>query len=513
MTSRITQSFAFHASPDAFISIRLQQLAISNAQRQTDDTPSIVRAEILNRNVHIISSYRLCKTILCASEATEDDTDVLAPLPVAESNQLSANRGASTLPPGTFAVGPAYEQLMAAFFPPPNLLLKDAEEHTEHKETWERSFTDVAKASVPLIREMTLKAFVVPFKKVQGDQQLDLYETLKTLSWDILFAVFMGLSRDDADTFRSMENLQETVLRGQFSLFPVSLRTPFWTSARSRGLKAAQDLGPAIRSQLRSCWDRSSTRKGRKPACPFTDRVTPTGSPGEPLSEDDIVSNARLFTSSIANKAVASLLTAFFMNLFLWRDKSKPHEGESIASFIAGQNDPSTKEAVLQSVLKETTRLSPPVIGVMRRVTQTVCINEAAGIDGTSHVIPAGHDAWLYFAGANRDPSVFDNPRNFCWDRFMQFDEPTDCGITFGLATKRCLGGQLTHQICLTVAQTVIDSGLSIDGYVEEEGVKEWLGWQSGAGAEHMARDLKQLPCQRPREPVIVTFRTRPHSG
>lgn len=75
-------------------------------------------------------------------------------------------------------------------------------------------------------------------KKFPAAVPLDLYETLKTLAWDILLAIFLGVERDNVGgVSRNVEDLQETILRGQFSLFPAAVRTPFWTSPRSRGLK------------------------------------------------------------------------------------------------------------------------------------------------------------------------------------------------------------------------------------------------------------------------------------
>jgi len=149
----------------------------------------------------------------------------------------------------TLYATPSLEQLMVAFFPLPNILLEDGEQHRQHKRLWQKRFDEVVGATHPLIRDVTLKAFVAPSEKFPADIALDLYETLKALSWDILFAIFLGLKHNSAgNVFRNMEHLQETVLRGQFSLFPVSIRTPFWTSPRSRGLKAVQDLGPAIKS-------------------------------------------------------------------------------------------------------------------------------------------------------------------------------------------------------------------------------------------------------------------------
>ena len=82
-------------------------------------------------------------------------------------------------------------------------------------------------------------------------------------------------------------------------------------------------------------------------------------------------------------------------------------------------------------------------------------------------------------------------------------DEKLD-GFAFGGGVKTCLGGALAKQICMTGAMTILDSGLLLKGVVTDQGVKHWLGWEKNVPLETIAKDLKQLPCQRPRRPVNV---------
>ena len=112
------------------------------------------------------------------------------------------------------------------------------------------------------------------------------------------------------------------------------------------------------------------------------------------IDDEDMVAHLLIFTSSIANKGVASLLTAYLMNLFLWRDQFK---GSSLAQLIRSQQEELTRRRMLKSILAETERLSPPVVGVMRRVKQDIVLHAGNGqIDPGGHQIPKGHDAWLY---------------------------------------------------------------------------------------------------------------------
>ena len=458
--------------------------------------------------MHIISSYKICKAIL-SNNGNVKSRDKNPSQSDGQNRVKEDDEFILSLVSGTFAAYPAYEQLMQPFFPQPNLLLEDGIKHEQHKSKWRSLFDEeFVKGSVPLIRRLTSQAFKKVYQDHADEPQIDLYETMKRLAWSLLLGVFLGLDRQsDGHRFQHTQKLQEMVLSGQFSLFPVSVRTPFWTSARSRSTKAVRDLGPAIRDRLRSCWEQPADQTTAQAQCPFSHCTTSSKMEdhGSQLDKDDIVSHVRLFTSSIANKALASLLTAFLMNVFLWRNPDIPDKDQSsLAHLVASHDDSDARTSILDAILKETERLSPPVVGIMRRATDEAVIRTG----DVGYSISAGHDTWLYFVAANRDPSVFQDPHIFQWDRFMgASQEPTDHGIAFGAGAKQCLGSELAHQICMTVAETMIESGVSISGEVHEEGVREWLGWQHVTSANAIARDMKQLPCQRPRRPILVILR------
>jgi hypothetical protein len=118
--TRLNQTFAFHASPEDFISSRLQELAVSEPDLlPSNGEKSIIRASILNRNVHVITSYQLCKEILHSDGQKPSD----------RIRVLNPDEG---LCPDMFAVGPAYRELMADWFPAPNILMEDGLAHAEH---------------------------------------------------------------------------------------------------------------------------------------------------------------------------------------------------------------------------------------------------------------------------------------------------------------------------------------------------------------------------------------------
>ena len=469
--STLNQSFAFHASPESFISTRLQNLSVTDPDLVSSaaSRQKIIQASILNRKVHIISSYHLCKSILLGDGTTleglgHSDAGSLR----SGDSKRSSDGTESSL--DTFAVGPAYHQLMADFFPPPNILLEDAGIHATNKERWKQQLSTFPADVTPRIRDIT-RAHLSTFL---AGSSMDLYENLKDLSWKILLGIFLDLGTEDA-AYSTIEKAQETLLRGQFSLFPIAVNMPFWQSPRSKGIKARQDLLPMLREQV----DKQDT------SCPLLRH--------QKIGKDEMSSHCLLFTSSIANKALASLLTATIMNFFLL-------PGPTPLAAIVRSHPPEMRGLLLESIILETERLSPPVVGVMRRVQRDIQLSPPDTEE--HHHIPAGCDVWLYLAGANRDPAVFSDAEKFVFDRFMASE--ISRGFAFGFGNKTCLGSEIVHHIVSIVATEMVDADITLHGNVSDLGVKGWLGWETGVPPSAFASDLKQLPCQRPRKPVLV---------
>ena len=454
--TRLTESLTFHASPSDFISTRL---ATANATGLLSSP--IARASILNRNVHIVTSYSLCKQILTPSPSNDDDDD--------ESS-------------GTYAAAPAYKELMRDWFPAPNVLLEDGDGHRVRKARWGERVADL---DIEGSAGQVVKGWVEGFRKREWEREIDLYDELKDLSWQLLLGTFLSLKKG-TDAYDKIEQKQEELLRGQFSMFPVAANVFFWQSARSRGLQAVRDLGRLLAEEAPR-------------GCPFPRG----GGADETEEEEDVRSHCLLFTSSIANKALASLLMALVANVFLM-------DGGALANVLRSQ-ERDERRATLRSVILETERLSPPVVGVMRRVVKDVSLDFEAehrlGQTGYMliHQIPAGHDAWLYFVGANRDETVYRDAQRFHFDRFMPADGEGALPFAFGGGAKTCLGVEIVRKMVSIVVEELLEANVSMEivGAGLDLGVKGWLGWEEVDPAI-TARDLKQLPCQRPRKPVVV---------
>ena len=461
--STISQSFSFHASPESFISSR----------RATEDPdlshplPAVVRARIINRDVAVITSHQFCQDILHHGHG--DDS---------ESTVSTADGMAPTKP--LFLVQPAYRELMTDFFPPPNILLSDPPDHGPKRELWNEHMASFSASSSSTIRQIVSDEVAT----WENGSTINLYKAMKSLSWRILLGIVLQLEPNH-EAYSSIVSLQENVLRGQFSLFPVSINAPFWRSPRAKGIEARRKLEPMLKANVDS----------QASGCPFRQRSEINGS--------ELAADALLFTSSIAVKALASLLTATLLNLY------ESSSEESLASRV--QNlDRSDRDNLISSILLETERLSPPVVGVMRRVQQDVVLTDSDHQQQQQSpiLIPAGWDVWCYFAGASRDGCIYERPTKFIPERF-NLPNGAKPGFAFGFGDKTCLGRDLSRQIVHTVASTVLDVGVRLEGSVEEAGVRGWLGWDENVPVELMARDMKQLPCQRPRNPIRLRV-TRP---
>jgi cytochrome P450 len=451
--SGLTETFSFHSSPESFIASRV--LAFQAEQPEAFDARLPIRAKVLNRNVAVISSHAQIAHILAPN-----------------SNETGEP---------AFVAAEAYEPLMADFFPSPNVLLTDGLRHDAMREPWEQRMSGMGSKVGDVVSGVTFQALQAAL-----NTEFDIYEFSKRLVWKILLGLFLGLNEADP-MFSEIERLQEDLLRGQFSLFPVSINVKWWQSPRSKGIAATEKLKSLIFQRLQQ----------DKRACPFH-------STDEELRE--VANHVLLFTSSLAVKAIASLMTPFLLNLFLFR-----REGTLMADKVSHLESQECAD-LLRSIMLETERLSPPIVGIMRKATCDTILPSTTP-DGTDVMIPKGWDVWLYFVGGGRDPSVFGPDwAHFQPDRYLDPTQNAAHAFAFSLGDKRCLGQDLVREICVRTGQFMLRDGLRLVGDVRSEGVRAWLGWEGSVtpGASEWAKDMKQLPTQRPAQPIKVRLTRKP---
>ncbi|KAF1816492.1 hypothetical protein P152DRAFT_511258 [Eremomyces bilateralis CBS 781.70] len=385
----LSQSLSFHSSPEDFIASRIQ--VVDQAHRAG---PAVIRAKILNRDVAIISSHRLCEGVL--RDGNPDD-------PVITTQGRIPHRN-------TFTAGSAYRQLMADFFPPPNLLLMDYDDHSVKRESWEKHLSSFHSDVTPTIHDIT------------NDH---------ISSWTNSSPIDLHLSPASANR-RIVPNY--SIASGNATTRPV-LTTPDSPSNSVLALPACK-------------------RSRSTPEAPG-----PTQGPHRHTEHRMSVFKARRYLK----RRVSHAQSSFYQFTF--------RQGAGIASH----------------------RNHFKLVHYARQPPSR---------------IPAGWDAWLYFSGAARDRTVYPEPDTFIPERYLEPDM-TKPGFAFGHGAKTCLGKPLVQQIVMTVAQAILQSNIHLDGNVHAAGVRGWLGWESGVSADAFARDLKQLPCQRPKDPIHIHVRTR----
>ena len=472
--SGLSESFSFHSSPEAFITSRILAFCASNPILADARVP--IRAKVLNRNVAVVSSYHHVQQIL---------------------DEYSGQNC-------PFSAGKAYDELMAPFFHPPNLLLSDTPSHGPMREVWNQRMEILMASSMDKCHNLAL----AHFRGIDSGSIIDIYESMKALSWKLLLSIFLSNGEDSSsldiserDDFAEIEGLQETLLRGQFSLFPVSINARLWRSPRSKGLHARSRLASLLRNRILK-----SPNK-----CPFAAK--------DPEEREDIANHQLLFTSSLAAKALASLLTAVFLNLFTYQGQ---HASQSTqAEKLRALSSEDERDSLLRSICLETERLSPPVVGIMRQTTQDVVLKSSIENNTCNRtLVPRGWDVWLYFVGAARDPALFgSSAETFTPDRYCTSSAGTDEakeGFAFGAGPKACLGKSLVREMVITVAKTclaTLPGSETQDSFIVHAdpkqiplGVQAWLGWESDIKPEQWAKDMKQLPTQRPAKGVKVKF-------
>jgi cytochrome P450 len=115
----------------------------------------------------------------------------------------------------------------------------------------------------------------------------------------------------------------------------------------------------------------------------------------------------------------------------------------------------------------ETGRLSPPVVGVMRRAEKDIVLNTDEEPPDT--LIPQVWDVWLYFAAAGRDPDAYSAANQFVAARYMAKYTDDELGFEFGWGPKSCLGGPLMQSVIRTVLDVCIEINLKIKADVNQK--------------------------------------------
>eukprot|EP01012_Entosiphon_sulcatum_P025651 TRINITY_DN309_c0_g1_i1.p1 TRINITY_DN309_c0_g1~~TRINITY_DN309_c0_g1_i1.p1 ORF type:complete len:469 (+),score=101.44 TRINITY_DN309_c0_g1_i1:174-1580(+) len=171
---------------------------------------------------------------------------------------------------------------------------------------------------------------------------------------------------------------------------------------------------------------------------------------GTPVSEDDMVGIliGALFAGQHTS-AIVSSWTALFL-------AAHPEIVEQLRAERAGA--PMTIEYIneaplLEACVKESLRLNPPLVMLMRHVRKTHAVAE--------HEVRAGDIIVMSPLGSMRDDSIFSNPAEWDPQRFLppreEQNKRTMAFVGFGAGSHRCLGEKFGLLQVKTVIATLIE--------------------------------------------------------
>jgi cytochrome P450 len=106
------------------------------------------------------------------------------------------------------------------------------------------------------------------------------------------------------------------------------------------------------------------------------------------------------------------------------------------------------EEAYLTATIRETLRLRPVIVGVLRRLT------EATRLGG--YELPAGVTVVPSIHLVHRDPTIYPEPDRFRPERFLETPPGTYTWIPFGGGVRRCLGAAFAQQEMAIVLRELV---------------------------------------------------------
>lgn len=182
-----------------------------------------------------------------------------------------------------------------------------------------------------------------------------------------------------------------------------------------------------------------------------------------------------------------------------------------MAERIAKSLSDGEQDAKVKSIIPETERLSPLVVGIMRRAIQDIILQPfVSAVNALPTLTPQDWDLGIYFVGAVQDPALFgETAETFLHNKngSQTKKNRADESLAFGAGAKSCLGQELIREVTMIVAKIYrgIDKKdispktnpavtISADVHRIPKGVQGWIGWQIQVKPEQWAKDMGQLP-------------------
>ncbi|MFC7232497.1 cytochrome P450 [Saliphagus sp. GCM10025308] len=296
---------------------------------------------------------------------------------------------------------------------------------TARGETWERGREQVQPAFYPgrlrAYGEVILERTDGFVQRWSDGQRVDAYEWARGLTLSIVGSVVFGV--DGVEEIRTISRAADAIT-GRFEPSSVPLEVPLWvpTPANRRYRRAVDDLDDVIADLL----DRRRASPGSGDGLCAT---LLAAADGGAMSDEQV--RDHLLTMLLAGHETTAIALTYAMALLA----THPDEQARVLEEVREPEtvDASTALPRTDRAIQETLRLYPPTYLLFR---QAVVDDVVAGYE-----IPAGTRICLPQWGIHRDERLFDAPRSFRPDRWLEPDAYPDFAyFPFGGGPRACIG-------------------------------------------------------------------------
>ncbi len=282
-------------------------------------------------------------------------------------------------------------------FTPPQGMLADPPQHTEMRRLVQGAFGPRAMARLRTRVEAVTRQLIDDIEA--GPVEFDLHDALGFPLPVIIIAEMLGVPESDLERFKRWSDIQVAAMGAEDPREYAAPQAEFFAymSERMAERRVRVESGNDVADDLMSAVAASRTADGAR------------------IDMSDALSIVMQLLVG-GNETTTSLITNV-----VWRLLERGH-----------WQDLAAEPARIPAAIEESLRFDPPVLGLYRNTTKTVRLHDVT--------IPAGSKVYLYYAAANRDPRVFQNPHHFDLSR-----PRTRRHLGFGLGIHMCLGAPMAR--------------------------------------------------------------------
>jgi cytochrome P450 len=257
--------------------------------------------------------------------------------------------------------------------------------------------------------------------------QVDLYQEAREITFDVAASALAGVRRGPES--ERLQRLFYTLLTGG--------------SLEAQDYEAYERAAMQARAELDELLLRLIAERRAQPAEESRDVlgliVHARDEDGQTLSDAQVMAHLNILL--VAGHETTTVLSAFTLYRLATQPEQRARVEAELDELLGAGSTPLTVDAArrlktLESFIKETGRLHPPVFNVPRGVVEEV---EFGG-----YTLPVGANVRLALAATHRLPSVFADPEVFDPDRFApprDEERKTPYGlVTFGGGPRLCIG-------------------------------------------------------------------------